>query len=469
MASLATNSDEPLTPTGRLCVRPKLKHIIHCAVGFEKPLDVEAVKSAIQASVLLKHPRFCSILVHDRHGVEHWRKTSVNLDRHLIVIASPVSSSAANDDESAVNEYLADLSTGPELSTDKPLWEIHFLMAHRCVVFQVHHALADGTSLMSLLLSVFRKASDLKAAPTIAPLRRSTDDQRNRTVTAMAAAPLRKVGVLWDSLMFALKIVMRLFWVRDRKTAISGGDGVELWPRKIATARFCLEDMRIVKRAVGDATINDVLSGVISSGISKYLDHRTPKALQEGLQITGLTIVNLRKQPGLQEPSDLARNNPKLHWGNKFGGILLPIQYKKGGVDPLYHVRRIKVILERKKQCMEAHFAYKFGCNVMSYLGSKVAGVFSYRFFCNTSFLISNMVGPQEDVAIGDNPVTCIRVTSSSLPHALTMHMLSYAGRADMQVLVAKDIIPDPEFLAQCFEDALYEMKEAALDTVKPC
>ena len=41
--------------------------------------------------------------------------------------------------------------------------------------------------------------------------------------------------------------------------------------------------------------------------------------------------------------------------------------------------------------------------------------------------------------------------------------MVSYAGRAEMQVLVAKDIIPDPEFLAKCFEDALHELKEQAM------
>lgn len=37
--------------------------------------------------------------------------------------------------------------------------------------------------------------------------------------------------------------------------------------------------------------------------------------------------------------------------------------------------------------------------------------------------------------------------------------MVSYAGRADMQIQVAKEIIPDPVFLAKCFEDALLEMK----------
>lgn len=52
------------------------------------------------------------------------------------------------------------------------------------------------------------------------------------------------------------------------------------------------------------------------------------------------------------------------------------------------------------------------------------------------------------------------------LMQALILNMVSYAGRADMQVQVAKDIIPDPEFLAKCFEDALLEMKEQVTVTV---
>lgn len=47
---------------------------------------------------------------------------------------------------------------------------------------------------------------------------------------------------------------------------------------------------------------------------------------------------------------------------------------------------------------------------------------------------------------------------------ALFMHMVSYAGRADMQVLVAKDIIPDPDFLVNCFEEALTGLKSAAAE-----
>jgi len=52
---------------------------------------------------------------------------------------------------------------------------------------------------------------------------------------------------------------------------------------------------------------------------------------------------------------------------------------------------------------------------------------------------------------------------------ALILNMVSYAGRADMQVQVAKDIIPDPEFLVKFFEDALHEMKEQVTAKIWLC
>ncbi|XP_019258165.1 PREDICTED: uncharacterized protein LOC109236437 [Nicotiana attenuata] len=80
--------------------------------------------------------------------------------------------------------------------------------------------------------------------------------------------------------------------------------------------------------------------------------------------------------------AQLMNSKSRAMWGNKFGMLLLPVHYHKGGSDPLQF--------------------------------------------------------------------------------AITMHMVSYEGKADMQILVAKDIIPDPKVLAKCFQDALLEMKEAA-------
>ncbi|KDO59757.1 hypothetical protein CISIN_1g0129801mg, partial [Citrus sinensis] len=164
-------------------------------------------------------------------------------------------------------------------------------------------------------------------------------------------------------------------------------------------------------------TINDVLFGVVSSGLSRYLDHRSPNALPEGLRITGLAMVNIRRQPGLQDLSNLMKSNSGTRWGNKFGMLLLPIYYHKGGADPLSYVKRAKKMIDSKKLTLEGHFSYKIGNLVMSWFGAKVACLLNYRIVCNTTFTISNIVGPTEKITLADNPVAYLRANTSSLPH----------------------------------------------------
>ncbi|XP_058778560.1 wax ester synthase/diacylglycerol acyltransferase 11-like [Vicia villosa] len=442
------DDDEPLTPAGRLFLQPEMNQVIHCVVGLKNKVDVESIMTEIHNSLMLQHPRFTSLMVRDHRGVEHWRPTKINLDRHVLVFDNPVSD--AVDDQSAISEYISDLCTTPKLSMDKPLWEIHILKAHKCLIFRIHHSLGDGISLMSMLLASCRKRDDPDAFPTLSiPTVKSRRSLWN-LVTA-----------LYFSFIYVIQFIFRCLWIRDRKTAISGGDGVELWPRKIATARFSLEDMKTVKSAVPNATINDVLFAVISSGISRYLDFREPNGLRDGVQLTGLAMVNLRKQPGLQELSNLMKSNSGAKWGNKFGMILLPIYYHRSkSTNPVEYLKRAKVMIDRKKKSLEAHLSYKIGDFVMSTLGPKFACLLNYRMLCHTTFAFSNVVGPQEEIMIAGNPVTFLRANNSALPHALVLLMVSYAGKADMQVQVAKDIIPDPEFLAKCFEDALLELKE---------
>ncbi|XP_061354419.1 wax ester synthase/diacylglycerol acyltransferase 3-like isoform X2 [Gastrolobium bilobum] len=402
------SGDEPLTPAGRLFLQPEMNQIIHCVIGMKNPPDIESIKSEIKNSSMLKHPRFTSLMVRDHRGVEHWRPIKIDIDHHLRIIKQPLSDV---DDESAINDYLADLSTtdtcsglGLGLSMDKPLWEIHILIAHKCVIFRIHHSLGDGISLMSMLLASCRKVNDPEALPSI-PVTTGTRIPRNFW---------NFLVTVWFCLIFAIELILRCLWIRDRKSPMTGGAGVELWPRKMATATFSLEHMKTVKRAVHNAEI-----------------------------------------------SNLMTSNSGARWGNKFGMILLPIYYHRSdSSDSLEYLKRTKAMIDRKKQSLEAHFSYKVGDFVMSTLGPKFASLLNYRILCNTTFTISNVIGPQEEIMIGGNPITFLRANNSALPHALILNMVSYAGRADMQVQVAKDIIPDPEFLAKCFEDALLEMKE---------
>ncbi|KAL4281533.1 hypothetical protein GQ457_03G003110 [Hibiscus cannabinus] len=485
MASPGTFSDEPLSPAGRLFLQPKTELVMHCIVRTKNPIDIDAAKATVMASLMGQHPRFCSLLVRDDNGSEHWRRTQVDIDRHVIVFNNRLDKSGRfidetgtqafsfneeeeeEEEEMAVNQYVADLSVSSPLSTDKPLWELHLLMAHKCVVFRIHHALGDGISMMSMLMATCRRASDENALPLMVPDKTGVSKgKRKRRFWFwfwLLGALSEFLKMAWFTLVYVMEFSLRVCLVRDRKTVISGGDGVELWPRKMVTAKFLLQDMKTVKKAIPNTTINDVLFGVVSSGLSRYLDHRTPNALREGLRMTGVAMVNLRSKPGLQEISKLMEDNSEARWGNRFGVILLPVFYDKAGNDPLKCLKRAKTMVDRKKSSLEAYFSYRIGDLVMKLLGSKYACLLNYRLLCNTTFTISNLIGPLEEITLSGNPISSIKVTTSSLPQAITMHMLSYAGRAEMQILVAKDIIPDPEFLAKCFEDALLEMKVAAI------
>ncbi|KAF8377575.1 hypothetical protein HHK36_030957 [Tetracentron sinense] len=287
------------------------------------------------------------MLVRDNKGREYWRRTKVEIERHFLVrdIDSVSNGDEDEEEDEVVNGYLADLAVSTPLDTDKPLWEFHLLRNQRCCVLRFHHALGDGISLISLALACCRRVHHPDQPATISS---SSSSSKISNTTSTGTKICRKVwglvAVAWFTLVFVVGFLLRSLWVKDAKTALSGGAGVELWPRKIATARFVLEDMKAVKKAIADA----------------------------------------------------------------------------------------------------------------------VASLLNYRIVCNTSFSISNVIGPQEEIMLAGNPITYLRANASSLPNAITMHMVSYAGSADMQILVAKDIIPDPQVLAKCFQDALLEMKDAA-------
>lgn len=238
--------DEPVTPAGRLFLQPEMNQVIHAVIGVKNPWDVEAVKSEIGKSLLVKHPRFSSLMVRDSCGRERWRRTQVNVDDHFVIRRERLNDDAAVSDEDAVNEYLADLAVSSPLPTDKPLWEIHLLLAHNCAVLRIHHSLGDGISIVSMFMSSCRKIEDPSQPPTVGGVGAGGPSRRRWSFK-------RVMMVLWYTLVYMLEFILRSLWLKDKPTAVSGGAGVELWPRKLATAKFSIDDMKTVKKAVADA------------------------------------------------------------------------------------------------------------------------------------------------------------------------------------------------------------------------
>ncbi|KAL2939399.1 O-acyltransferase WSD1 [Bienertia sinuspersici] len=123
---------------------------MNCAMKFKHPINIQAFKKAFSNSILINHPRFCSLIVRNPNngGEYYWEKTHVNIDDHFIIHYYPTNKSTNNDDDDnddgEVNAYLADIAVSTPLSEKKPLWEVHVLLGLKCVVLRVHHSLGDG-------------------------------------------------------------------------------------------------------------------------------------------------------------------------------------------------------------------------------------------------------------------------------------------------------------------------------------
>ncbi|GLJ12923.1 hypothetical protein SUGI_0200600 [Cryptomeria japonica] len=457
--------DQPVTPFGRIFRR--WDTVIYSMIFLKNEVDEDVLRAEFTQAILFNY-RFCSVLVKDKKGKEFWQKTEIEIEKHIIV--SELSPEDAKD-ESYPNKFLADLIFKCPLDEQRPLWDVHAFRvnlkdARGVFIIRVHHALGDGISLLSFALSRCRRVAEPDIPLVLPnPIRFPTDTRVHKFKVFHFIFLLWKLILFaWNTFIDVMYFALRIIWLQDSKMPVKGYAGVELWPKKLATAVFTISDMGVVKDAV-NGTINDVLVTVISSGFRRYLEMKCPemerKGLIEKLRLSGLCMVNTRMATGNQELSKLLKGDPTARWGNNMGFILLRLCLKKFK-DPLDSVRLTKAMLERKKTSLEAIFTYAFAALVMKLMGTKAAACIDYRALANTTFTMSNVRGPSDEIMFAGNPLSFISATCSGLPQSITLHMVSYMGKAYLQVLVARDVIPDPEVLARCFEDSLKELKDAA-------
>ncbi|XP_060180585.1 wax ester synthase/diacylglycerol acyltransferase 5-like [Lycium barbarum] len=170
-----------LSPTSQMFHEPDYNIYVLAIMGWKVPIEVDSMKPELQRT-LLKHPRFSSLQVMDEtdgSGKMRWVPTTVNIDDHIIV-AQIVHDNM--DTDKLVEEYISSLST-TNVDMSKPLWDFHVLNvktshAEATSIFHIHHSIGDGTALMSLLLSCFRKTSDPTSLPTL-PVSSSSKDKSN--------------------------------------------------------------------------------------------------------------------------------------------------------------------------------------------------------------------------------------------------------------------------------------------------
>ncbi|XP_074585328.1 wax ester synthase/diacylglycerol acyltransferase 11-like [Curcuma longa] len=465
--------EEPMSPAARLFGQDGFNCFVVMVMGVGKPLDVGVIKSGLQ-NTLARHPRFCSIPVFEESSSKkpRWVAAEVSVEDHIVVPNLDPGGISRSPDQT-VEDYVASLTSAP-MDASRPLWELHILNfpvsnAAAVAVLRLHHSLGDGISLMSLLLACTRKASDPASLPDLPRRPARPPPAGSRTVGILAIFLLLRAFLIlaWNTLVDVLFFVATALFFRDTPTPLVGSEGVENRPKRIVHRTVSLRDIKAIKNAM-HCTVNDVLVGVTSAGLSRYLNRRYCQTAHEDgkkvqfpskIRLRSTLLVNIRPAPGIHALSELMEGRDGgTKWGNLLGYLIMPIPIVNY-VDPLDYVRQGKVIADRKKNSLEAIFTYKSADLIVKLFGIKAAAFLCHRVLKNTTFSLSNMNGPVEEIAFFDHPLVFLAPTVYGHPQALTLHFQSYMNAMEIVVAVDDTKIENPHQLLDDLVESLQLIK----------
>lgn len=295
------------------------------------------------------------------------------------------------------------------LPMDRPPWHATFVDrpgTGTTLLFRVHHALADGFALLSVLLSLCDDASDPRATAVTPP-----PPPVARRLGGGARALLRLVSL-----------------PRDRATVLKGSLGTE---KRVAwTMPLALADVKGVAHGM-NVTVNDVLVAAAAGALGRYLARRGEDVA--ALELHAMVPVNLRRS---DEPVTL---------GNRFGLVVLGLPM--GIRDPRARVLAVRQRMQQLKGTPEAVVTAGL-LRLMGRAPRKIEDLAVAFFGTKTSLVLTNVPGPRAPLSLAGVPVTGLMFwVPQSARMGLGISIMSYAGKVTMGILADASLVPDPEAL----------------------
>ncbi len=352
------------------------------------------------------------------------------------------------------------------LDRRRPLWEIYVVEGLEggrwALLTKSHHAMVDGISnleLATILLDTEAKpgaqpfgvsrweARELPSAMgLLVELLRQRVTRPARVLSAaraVAGQPGRLANALRDT---ASGLASMAGHMGSPKSSINGETGPT---RAFSYSHFPLDEFRLIKSTLG-GTINDVVLAVVAGGLRHFLIARGVDPDDENEALQCLCPVSIRD------------NSERTALGNRLAMLLvnLPI----GEVDPvrrLVAVRATVDALKARKQAVGADFLLNLAGFAPSTLHAMVARASLRQIAFN--LIVTNVPGPQVPLYCqGAKLVDVYPIAFLYDGQELAVAIFSYAGMLNFGYLVDDQNVPDVDVFAQCVEESVRELVEAA-------
>ena len=439
---------------------------------FESPIDFAYFKKFIRVK-LLQFDRFRQRVVQPRMPISspYWEDDpNFNLDSHIHLVGLP-----APGDKAALQDLASDLLSTP-LDFSKPLWQFHFVENYEdgcAVICRLHHCIADGMALMSVLLSMTDLSPDAEIifdedasgtkssekgngrSSTLGALAKKTSSMFNtaRNLTGrvldegieVVSNPSHLVDLAIEGTDLSLAVGRLVLRQSDPKTLFKGQLGVA--KRGVWTDPIALDDVKAIKKITG-TTVNDVLVAAMTGGLRRYMASKGHPV--SGVDFRAAVPVNLRKP---EEMGEL---------GNKFGLVFLTMPISvRGSLDRLYEVHNRMANLKNSPEALAA-------LGILGTLGlspTEVQSAVVQMFAAKATAVMTNVPGPPLPLYMCGSRLTSLMFW---VPQAgrvsLGISIISYNNQVWMGIATDAGLIPDPEAIIDGFYEEFDELMRVSFN-----
>lgn len=427
---------------------------------LEPGITMAALRRRVEER-FLRYARFRQRAVPDLLGASWVEDENFDLSHH--VVATKLPRRRGQDERAALKAFCAELAATP-LDPERPLWQFHLIERYEggsAVVVRLHHCIADGIALISVMLSI----TDGGAEPPKHPQHAHGHDHSHehdwladavlRPITDLTVKAIGMYGngvarsmemlahpqaPLWGSLAVARHgwqvvhdAASLALMADDSPTALKGKPGglkAVAWNEPLP-----LDTVKAVGKALG-CSINDVLLACVAGAIGRYLHECGDDPA--GKEIRAMVPVNLR-------PMDKA-----WQLGNRFGlaPLVLPIGIENP-IERVYAVRQRMAELKGSYQPLLAFAVLAMAGFLVKPVQDAVLNLFARK----TTAVMTNVPGPREPLKFCGST---LRQTMFWVPASgdvgLGVSVLSYGGGVQFGLIADTALCPDPEAIVERFE-----------------
>jgi diacylglycerol O-acyltransferase len=436
---------------------------------IEPQLPLAQLRERVETA-LLKYGRFKQKVVEDTLGAQWVDDDHFDLAAHVVPETLELSTGQSPLD--GLKHYVGELATQP-LNPSRPLWQFHlfedFETGRSALVARIHHCIADGIALISVMLSI----TDGGKSPP-ARRKRDGDDEENDWIADYLIKPasdlaVKAIGVYGASLGKGVEMMAdpaaplngSLEMARIGAQVVSDVAAMALMPddsptrlkgkatpgKRVAWGEpLPLSEVKAIGHALG-GSINDVLLASVAGAIGSYL--RDKGEDPAGKEIRAMVPVNLRP---LEKAWQL---------GNRFG--LVPLVLPIGIANPIDRLAAVRARMQELKGGYQPLLAFAL-LSVAGVLIKPVQHALLGLFAKKATAVMTNVPGPAVPLKICGRTLKQVMFwVPASGDIGMGVSILSYGGGVQFGLITDARMCPDPDEIVQHFRPEFEQLLYLAM------